>query len=1582
MKKTLLSIIGVLIWMMTVPHAVLAQDVGSKFGITSSVMDKQAITEQLRQRQPEVITPTWYTEQVMKKKAVSASEKPKPAKVAVNSVLQMMPMLRPEQVRHLAQRMQTKGLITPRQNAAPLRIKSSDGGSVVLWAYSYMSMSWYMSGDNYNPGLISIQLDDDINISDIYRRAQYIMGSSGMLLIDDTYYAFEKGKFIGDINIPPYTFYKLYKYDTTTWTGDQPTKEILASSLYPAYDSKSGLVYVLYTVGDVDGEVFSFGYFDLEKQQIYKICDTNITRNINNSAECTFLLTTDGRFYFADRDENLYSFNPETGEATLIGKTLSESLNSRAWAIDHSTDKIYMMTYDGAMQSGIYEINPETAEPTELGRIPFGHWVMSMDIPTQYHPADAPAKPENLSAHFENGQKEGTISFTLPQTTRKGETLSGNLHYSVMLDGKEVASGEGDTGETVTAGVTLSRDGFNAITVKANEGMEAHYYAYAGDDTPQAVAHVAISNNGHQTDLSWEASTEGVNGGYMNPEAVNYIVTRYPDSLVVGTVSGTTFTDHVNLEKPTVYHYGIKAVFNGKESDEALSEKVAISDGFTLPYHENFLADDIAYFYYAPLRGMYDLGWHIGWVLGNDEEKIGVAAADFSMPEWCDTDHWLYTPEFIMQPGVYNITLRIAPQYTKEYGFDASQLSIYFGKGLTPAAMEEILAPFSIELGYQRITANVLVEEAGNYRFALRCTSDTENGGGLWLEEYDIDGGANFSAPAAPQLALNAAPLGARAVDVSITAPTKNISGGELTNIDKIEIHRYDGLYIGGEEDVLIKTFDHPVPGETLTFTDTPFADGCFETYWAMAYNEAGRGVMTDGRLYVGQDVPLAPKNPDVWADEVPHLTWEAPEGTLYGGYADLDNLTYNIYSADPLWGELYMVADGVSGMSYDDPSADMAGGNTEFGDQYPLYYAIAAVNGKYLSNESFTYTWPVLVGTPYKLPLLESFINSNMGRIEWKYQWVERVREGGWNYGYGEKMTRDGDDLRCWVMGGYGSMELTSGRITLKGSVKPRLLYSYYQLPGQSNRLEAKIVLHDGTEKIVGTHDFATMQGGMKWMTQEVDLSEYASEDWVMLRFSCYGDNLQEYVLLDDIRVFDLVEKNLSIKGMTVPELIRLGKPKHIQAYITNTGSQTATGYHVNLYVNDKLEASIAGPSIESLANATIELPYDPRPDAPRNSNARVEIAWDDDQIAEDNASDTKRFLVMNNTLAIVTDLAAEENEDGTIGLGWSEPVNEHDYTFTEDFENSYYDAGDTEYIGYWKLIDRDGGYTKMINGINWSTAGDPASFIVYLPNVWGVTGLSNDPVWGTYSGVRCAISMGTIPEVGIQGNDDWMISTELTGEAQTISLWAKSLDDHFGNAESFEVLYSTTGREVEDFTSAATYRDISAVWTKYEVALPAGAKYLAIRNIGKNRNMLSIDDIVMRVAGQKPLQYVIWRNGEPTDTISAEQTVYTDRVKENGDYTYQIQVLYEEGPSRLSNAAMVTATNGITEMSRGALRVGSHPGFIEVYEAEGERVEIYTPDGRRVYTGTGRRYLSVAVQHGTYIVRIGGKATKIIVR
>ena len=59
MKKTLLSIIGVLIWMMTVPHAVLAQDVGSKFGISNGVMDYSKgtyITWKKYEESPEIIT--------------------------------------------------------------------------------------------------------------------------------------------------------------------------------------------------------------------------------------------------------------------------------------------------------------------------------------------------------------------------------------------------------------------------------------------------------------------------------------------------------------------------------------------------------------------------------------------------------------------------------------------------------------------------------------------------------------------------------------------------------------------------------------------------------------------------------------------------------------------------------------------------------------------------------------------------------------------------------------------------------------------------------------------------------------------------------------------------------------------------------------------------------------------------------------------------------------------------------------------------------------------------------------------------------------------------------------------------------------------------------------------------------------------------------------------------------------------------------------------------------------------------------------------------------------------------------------
>ncbi|MBQ6227944.1 MAG: choice-of-anchor J domain-containing protein [Prevotella sp.] len=1568
MKKTLLSLVGMLIWMMSLPHAVFAQSLDGQARVTDGKLDKKALKEQIWQQQPEKVTPQSYILPLdsigvkqSERRQQSLSHAPQPP------VLPPL-TLKPDEMRRWALQMQETRKNGIHEATMPVLHQASEGEPTILWVYSLMCMDWFLPGGNVNPGLIGVKLGDTAEVYDIYRKESRMGGANGFLVIDNDYYGIEGVRVV--IPGQEREYFRYLHHDLDNIAVDEAPKEIAVSKLVFDREPSSGLVYALYTP-NANAQVYSFGYLNFETQQLFKISDTNIPTTPEIIA---LMITHGGQFYVADNNENLYNFDPQSGEASLINKMDVGISMIRKMTIDHHNDRIFLMNYTLMGQSEIYEINPATAEGSLLSTFPSGHMLYAMGAPTQYHATDAPSGPTDLTPIFEGGTTNGTLTFTMPTTKRDGTPLSGTLGYTVMVNNMVAATGNAAAGETVTVNASLAHDGFNALTVKADGGLESHLYIYGGDDKP-LIDNVTVVNDDKTITLNWDVGAEGVNGGYINSTETQYVVTRYPDSLVVATVTGvTTYTEVVSIDQPTLFQYGVKAIFNGQESGETFSEKILVSDGLPLPYHEDFSSADAIYYYYTPLNS--GGGWHYAADnAGNGYPREGIFYDDFIITYPDATEQWLYTPEFHMEPGVYHLSLLLSG------GGEHGPMSLYFGQGLLASEMEEVLPPTILKTGIRLIDVNVRVETTGKYRFALLHSQSPENDMRMILCGLDVYE-AKVAAPDAPELTVTAAPEGENAANIQITAPTKTVGGAPLERISKIEVHRYDALYTGGEEDELVKTFENPMPGETLTFSDVPFSDGCHEKYWAMAYNDTGCGAITStDYIFVGMDMPLPPSDANVWMDGNPHITWKPSAGTYNGYFADFSQLTYNLYSYNRFNDRWTPLIGGLTDLSYTDTST-----SDQDIDQHLCAYAISAQIGPRAQSEARV--CQTVAGRPYELPLFDSFMDFRFPI----YIWQQHVHEGVWSYGYTWKAAH-GDDPRSYVMYGTGNMDLTSGRINLQGAKKPHLTYHYYYMPGQTNRMEVSIVKPDGTEQIMKSHDYATVQGDERWVREDVDLSAFVSEQWVMVKFIAHADNSDDIFLIDDIRMFDLMEKNLSVKRIQFPyneneptnlKEMRMNAPMTVKAYIVNTGEQTASGYHLNLYANNKMVNTVAGPDIASLEGALIGLRYDPDPSTPTNpevANLYFEIVWDEDQNPNDNISEAKPIIVLVDPSCIgISDLKGEEKEDGTLLLSWSAPANEQNYTLTETFEKTWSIDADTENLGHWKLVDADGGYTKYVQGMSWITATDPASFILYRPNFFGAS--SKDPFFGTHQGEKCAISMGTVVENGIEGNDDWMISQELTGEAQTVSLWAKSLVDIEEQAESFQILYSTTGREIGDFVVAETYTDIPETWEKYKAKLPEGARYMAIRNIGKNRNMLFIDDVVMRVAGMKPLKYVIWRDNEPIDTVGADQTTYTDRVYENSTYTYNVSVLYEEGTSGFSNDALLTATNGITEMGHTTPRVTGTSGRVDIYGSEGESVSIYSPDGSLQFTGAGRRHLSVALKSGTYIVRIGVKVSKVTVR
>lgn len=164
---------------------------------------------------------------------------------------------------------------------------------------------------------------------------------------------------------------------------------------------------------------------------------------------------------------------------------------------------------------------------------------------------------------------------------------------------------------------------------------------------------------------------------------------------------------------------------------------------------------------------------------------------------------------------------------------------------------------------------------------------------------------------------------------------------------------------------------------------------------------------------------------------------------------------------------------------------------------------------------------------------------------------------------------------------------------------------------------------------------------------------------------------------------------------------------------------------------------------------------------------------------------------------------------------------------------------------------------------------------------------------------------------------NDDWAISPELNGKAQTISLMAASFSDggYYHYYESFEVLYSTTGTNVSDFTRVGEeIEEVPEAWTKYTFDLPEGAKYFAIHCTSKDKYVFMVDDVTFcpkpQVEADSFAGYNIYRNGSRLNESPVKETTYTDAMVDKGDYTYVVTAVFGDEESNISNLATALVT------------------------------------------------------------------------
>ena len=335
----------------------------------------------------------------------------------------------------------------------------------------------------------------------------------------------------------------------------------------------------------------------------------------------------------------------------------------------------------------------------------------------------------------------------------------------------------------------------------------------------------------------------------------------------------------------------------------------------------------------------------------------------------------------------------------------------------------------------------------------------------------------------------------------------------------------------------------------------------------------------------------------------------------------------------------------------------------------------------------------------------------------------------------------------------------------------------------------------------------------------------------------------------------------------------------------------------------------------------------------------------------------------------------------DGTkVNLTWTAPDVTETVAETDDFED--YAAFSIADVGSWTLADVDRQGTAYFSG-TWPNRGAAQAFIVFNAPQIGADideyGYPSD--WAAHSGEQCMISF--IADTG--NTDDWLISPQLSGKAQTIKMFVKGVS---GYTDNYEILISSE----TSATNRASFTALSGVggaapteWTEIEFTVPEGTNFFAVRHTSTTADgfALLVDDATFEAKLEAiPVLsgYNVYCDDILINSDLVATTSYVDDLVTEVQ-TYNVTAVYTVGESKPSNTAS-TADGGVNGIDGNGIAIYGSRGTINIAGAQGNAVTVYTTDGKMFYSGTADSKTCIYAPAGIYLVKVGKIAKKVIVK
>lgn len=770
------------------------------------------------------------------------------------------------------------------------------------------------------------------------------------------------------------------------------------------------------------------------------------------------------------------------------------------------------------------------------------------------------------------------------------------------------------------------------------------------------------------------------------------------------------------------------------------------------------------------------------------------------------------------------------------------------------------------------------VEEDGKYHISFRGGPKK-----AFMKEVKIlDRGETYAPSAPTDFTVQPDPNGSLDVTVSFTIPTKSLSGTTLTNDLTYKIFR-------GVQAIKTGT---AAPGTKITYSETLGEEG-YAQYGVQVFNGEDGTEKIMVATYVGPETPLAPTNAAIsMADDAFKVTWTAPTEGTHGATLAQDKLTYTVTRL--LDDEATVIATAATATELTDEFT--------FDGLHVLKYTVTANYGPKKSEEAATPS--IKIGTA-SLPFADSFANATLSPL-WDNQIINGTHE--WeatatdpNNGSLEAALRNPYDedggmamfkTYSWQKGNDARLATPSFKY-IEGA-KPVVSFYLRHLKGtgDSEQVKVQVSLDYGEWQDV---QVLNIKGdAAEWKGYNIPIASFLESGCKTFRIGFATVCLyQNNILLDAVRIFNQVEKDIEVTSLTVDETVTSGKNLNIHVVVSNNGANDVSYSDYSLTFESDFPAEIAVPYVKKIASLgsvsfDLAIPVEAHHliDG-KTFSIKAKVAMAGDEVADNDCSEELTFTADYSTGNPASNFTGNINTTGDAVLSWNS-AKDLDYkpvALSESFE-ALKDSTNTNFNG-WFNVDLNG---KA--GSTWYGASH---------SYFSVTS-ANQTTPGNREGKKV---VGISTKANTE-KDNWFISPALDCKAtstMTIDFlmgikYVYSSTSQSSYHYNVSIMYATEDYDALNPAAAFTHQvgtthscpsynspikcDDKLARLSFE-NIPAEAKYVAIHFTGKSSydDALWLDDIHLTEVDGNPLAgYNIYstENGRINETlIDAETTSYT---------------------------------------------------------------------------------------------------------